>query len=183
MMRSSKEEAALNRERVVKIASEKFREYGYDGIGIAGLMKSSGLTNGAFYKQFTNKEALIAEATDYAFKSKIQGWSRPKNKNVEDPKKAIAQWYLNEKHIEHVELGCAIAALAAEAPRHGSEVQTVFTKNIKAIVEAISQSLNQDGDGEAEAIKILATLVGALVLARATDDKELSQRVVDAVRR
>ena len=65
-MRVSRETAARNRENVVKTASRQFREHGYDGIGIAGLMKAAGLTQGGFYKQFADKDAIITEATQQA---------------------------------------------------------------------------------------------------------------------
>ena len=55
-MRVSRETAARNRDNVVKTASRQFREHGYDGIGIAGLMKAAGLTQGGFYKQFADKD-------------------------------------------------------------------------------------------------------------------------------
>ena len=42
-MRVSRQEAEENRVRVVLKAGELFREYGFDGIGIADLMKAAGL--------------------------------------------------------------------------------------------------------------------------------------------
>jgi len=72
-MRMSRHDAAKNRERVLRTASEMFRKDGYDGTGIAALMKASGMTNGAFYKQFDSKEALIAEATAQALTENCRG--------------------------------------------------------------------------------------------------------------
>ena len=43
-MKVSREEAAANRERIVDVASRLFREKGFDGIGVADLMKEAGLT-------------------------------------------------------------------------------------------------------------------------------------------
>ncbi|MFP5514702.1 MAG: TetR family transcriptional regulator, partial [Alphaproteobacteria bacterium] len=61
-MRVSKEQAAENRRRVVEVASALFRERGFNGIGVADLMKEAGLTHGGFYGQFASKEDLAAEA-------------------------------------------------------------------------------------------------------------------------
>ncbi|UUZ53911.1 TetR/AcrR family transcriptional regulator [Massilia sp. H-1] len=61
-MKVSKEQAAENRERVVETAARLFREHGYNGIGVADLMKGAGLTHGGFYGNFGSKEALLAEA-------------------------------------------------------------------------------------------------------------------------
>ena len=61
-MRVSREEAAQNRERIIEVAAKMFRERGFDGIGVADLMKSAGLTHGGFYGHFASKEDLMAQA-------------------------------------------------------------------------------------------------------------------------
>ena len=61
-MRVSKEQAAANRERIVEEAARLFRERGFDGIGVAELMNSAGLTHGGFYGHFDSKDQLMAEA-------------------------------------------------------------------------------------------------------------------------
>src|SRR3546814_7801887 len=63
-MRVSRDEAARNRTKVVEAAAEKFRQRGYDGIGVVGLMEAAGLTHGGFYKQFADKEALVVERSE-----------------------------------------------------------------------------------------------------------------------
>ncbi len=52
MAKASREQAQQNRERVVETAARLFRERGFDGVGIADLMKEAGLTHGGFYAQF-----------------------------------------------------------------------------------------------------------------------------------
>src|SRR5262249_60320347 len=61
-MRVTREQAAANRERVLDAASMLFRRHGFDGIGVADIMKAAGLTHGGFYGQFASKEELAAEA-------------------------------------------------------------------------------------------------------------------------
>src|SRR5882757_11279990 len=65
-MRHSKTEKAKTHERIVTVASKKFREEGLAGIGIADLMKEAGLTVGGFYKHFKSRDALVAEAVGSA---------------------------------------------------------------------------------------------------------------------
>ena len=65
-MRHSKAEKAKTHERIVAIASKRFREEGLAGIGIADLMKEAGLTVGGFYKHFNSRDALVAEAVGSA---------------------------------------------------------------------------------------------------------------------
>ena len=62
-MRVSRTQAEQNRQTVIDVASQLFREHGFDGIGLKDLMKAAGLTQGAFYKQFESKEDLAAQAS------------------------------------------------------------------------------------------------------------------------
>ena len=55
-MRSSREETARTRERIIEAASEEFREHDIVGTSLAELMKAAGLTHGGFYKHFTSKK-------------------------------------------------------------------------------------------------------------------------------
>src|SRR2546423_10879598 len=63
-MKVTREQATRNRERIVETAAQRFRERGFEGIGVADLMKEAGLTHGGFFGQFSSKEDLIAEAAD-----------------------------------------------------------------------------------------------------------------------
>ena len=60
-MKVSKEQAAEHREQIIDQAARLFRERGFDGIGVAELMKSAGLTHGGFYGHFKSKEELMAQ--------------------------------------------------------------------------------------------------------------------------
>lgn len=190
-MRVSREDAAKNRERVVRTASRLFRKQGYDGVGIAELMQAAGLTNGAFYKQFDSKEALIAEATAYALDENAETWQGIIEHAGGDPLGAFARSYLSDAHVRRRDRGCAFAALAAEAPRHGDNVRKSFDaglgKAIAALSTAIATMSREDGEtigagntDRAMAIRQLCQLVGALTLARATDDKALADEIINA---
>src|SRR5258705_12816433 len=61
-MRVTREQVAANREKIVEAASTLFRKHGFDGIGVADIMKAAGLTHGGFYGHFDAKDDLAAEA-------------------------------------------------------------------------------------------------------------------------
>ncbi len=65
-MRVSREKFAENRERILDAAARLFREKGYDGVGVADIMKAAGLTHGGFYGHFASKDDLIAQASSRA---------------------------------------------------------------------------------------------------------------------
>src|SRR5213079_2944944 len=75
-MKVSREQAAQSRERIVETAAQLFRERGFEGIGVADLMKEAGFTHGGFYGHFSSKEALIAEASGRAFTQSLALWDK-----------------------------------------------------------------------------------------------------------
>src|SRR3981081_147115 len=75
-MKVSREQAAANRERIVEVAGKLFRERGFDGIGVADLMKAAGLTHGGFYGHFKSKDDLAAQACGRVLAHSSQRWVR-----------------------------------------------------------------------------------------------------------
>src|ERR1700677_2597057 len=65
-MGNSKIAKAESHDRIVKLAAARFRETGIEGIGVADLMKDAGLTHGGFYRHFSSREELVAEAVERA---------------------------------------------------------------------------------------------------------------------
>ena len=74
-MRVSRDQAAENRARIIEVASQQFRQKGFDGIGVADVMKNPGLTHGGFYGHFASKDDLIAQSCDAAMKRSAEKWS------------------------------------------------------------------------------------------------------------
>jgi TetR/AcrR family transcriptional repressor of nem operon len=177
-MRVSREVAEENRKKVVSAASRLFREHGYDGIGVASLMKAVGLTHGGFYKQFQDKAALVAEATEAALAENRKKWEDAIAASDDAPGEVIARSYLSPLHIDNRSDGCCYAALAAEAPRQGVKVQEVFTEALEASVDLLAGP----GGDRNEAMRRLSTMVGALMLARAVGSEELAQDLLDAAK-
>src|SRR5690242_8528670 len=97
-MRVSRTQAEKNREAVIDVASRLFRQHGFDGIGLKGLMEGAGLTHGAFYKQFTSKDDLAAQASKRAMESAASRWETAATAHGDDPLKAIVAFYLSTGH-------------------------------------------------------------------------------------
>lgn len=182
-MKVSREQAAQNRERIVEVASRLFREKGFDGIGVADLMKGAGLTHGGFYGHFASKEDLLAEACGKAMEHSVAHWQRVMQKSPGQPLAAITRQYLSEDHRDHPGLGCAVTALATDVARVGPEVRQALTDGALAQI-AILAGLEPDGTPEErrrKAIAHYAAMIGGVVLARAVADPALSQEILAAV--
>lgn len=182
-MRVSRAEAAKNRERIVEVAAKLFRERGFDGIGVAELMKVAGLTHGGFYGHFASKEDLMAQACEHALKGSLEALQQSAEHGGEGAISDIATAYLSPAHRDRPGEGCALAALGAEAARHDSPVRAAFTQNVRCVVDVLSRLLpgGSKHKKRERALTIYASMIGALVLARSVDDADLSEDVLKSV--
>lgn len=181
---SKKEET---RERILRAAARAIRKHGYEGVGVADVMKEAGLTHGGFYAHFESRDALLAAAADQAGAESIENLTRgiaaakPGQELM-----ALIDTYLSDRHVAAAEQGwgCAIAAAGSEVPRQQAEVRRAASRRIKDLIGLIERQFPEWGRGAAhdKAMGIAATVVGALVLARAVDDAQLSSRIRKAAR-
>ncbi len=183
-MKVSREQAAENREKILDVAAIMYREKGFDGIGIADLMKAAGLTHGGFYGHFASKEDLMAQACTRAADDLLaQGHARQAERNG-DPFAVFVKYYLSLEHRDGVGSGCLMAALGGDAARQSPTVRRAFTDNAKRLLTGVRGLLKgrvDDKKLQKQALITLATLVGAQVIARAVDDEKISREVLTAV--
>jgi TetR/AcrR family transcriptional repressor of nem operon len=169
-MRVSAAEKAASRKRIVEAAGRRFRAEGIEGAGLAEVMADAGMTHGGFYRHFPDKEALVAAALEEAFR----GFAAPLlGAPADAAAAAVAEFralYLSREHRDRPDLGCPAAALGPDAARAGPAVRAAFGEGTDRIVEALARGL-PGPDPRGEAIRLFAGLVGALVLARAVDDR------------
>jgi TetR/AcrR family transcriptional repressor of nem operon len=176
-MRVSKEKAAENRERILTAAARLFRERGMT-VGVDELASAAGMTHGSLYSQFGSKDRLAAEALRFALAGSAEKYA-----NVETLSD-YASRYLSGRHRDVPGGGCAVAALSCDAPRVGGSVRRVFTEGLLRMVQRLSRLKGGKVQRrqEDQALAIAATLVGGIVLARAVDDPDLSDRILSACR-
>jgi TetR/AcrR family transcriptional regulator, transcriptional repressor for nem operon len=181
-MKVTREQAAQNRERILDAAAQLFRERGFEGIGVADLMKEAGLTHGGFYGHFSSKDDLIAQASARELTRSLEHWSNFARDASDDPLSAVAGAYLTRSHRDNPGTGCVLAALGPDVSRQGPAVRRAVTDYVRSVVDLLVKLVS--GKSKAarrqKAICTYATLVGAMVLARAVDDRALSKEILDA---
>ncbi|HTH09067.1 MAG TPA: TetR/AcrR family transcriptional regulator [Acidovorax sp.] len=174
-MKVSKARAAENRQGILDAAARLYRERGLTGVGVADITRDAGLTHGGLYRHFPSKDALVQEACARAFDwtiSPLDGVTT--NTTVSER----IQSYLSPQHRDAPGTGCPAAALAVDAARAGGELSEVFAegieRNIARFAQLLADSSAEEGNATVQpqdralAMQTLATLVGGLVLARAT---------------
>lgn len=173
-MRVSSEQANRNREHVVEVAGAEFRKHGFDGIGVADLMKAAGLTHGGFYNNFASKDALAAEAVTRVF-AETTARMREAATGAADPLAAAVGLYLSPRHRDSLEAGCAIAALSQDAARGSEPLRQAFEAGISGYLDLLVDLARVP---RGKAMAIYATMVGALSLSRTVLDRALSDEIL-----
>ena len=187
-MRHSKAEKAKTHERIVAVASKRFREEGLAGIGIADLMEDAGLTVGGFYKHFNSRDALVAEAVGSA----LELWKRQVDAAaLGGPPVAyesLVDEYLSEAHRNHPGTGCPVSALAGDLARSDRRTRALVSRKIRDNIELLTTLIRNtnkmdDGGARAQAVLTYCALVGAIGIARAVSDEQLSNEILKTVAR
>ena len=182
-MRVSREKTAESRERILTAAARGFRERGLDGIGLAEVMKEAGFTHGGFYAHFDSKEDLMAEACGHALDGSLASWRKLQAASPDKALQAIVDHYLSPRHLADRGSGCTIAALAADVARHGPCVRSAVTTRFRALMTILADAMpgRTRAARRKKALAAYASLVGAVVLARAVNDAALSGEILEAV--
>src|SRR5271163_888487 len=170
-------------ERIVAVASKRFREKGLAGFGIADLMKEAGLTVGGFYKHFDSRDELVAEAVSAAFGF----WQRQKEAAETDGQPLsfakLVDDYLSDGHRKNPGTGCAFSALAPEIARSDKRTRALTTEQVRNDLDLIAGLLpgKDNRAARSRAILIFSALVGAMSMARAVSDEALSHEILKSV--
>ncbi len=162
--------------RIVETAARAIRRSGYDGTGVADIMKEAGLTHGGFYAHFASRDAMLAEAADHAGAETIALAERIfAEVPGEQALQALMNAYLSSEHLANIESGCSLAALGSEMPRQAPEVRKASTCRIKEMIGLIKSKLTDQSNAYEKSLVTLSTMVGTILLARAVEDPELSE--------
>jgi TetR/AcrR family transcriptional repressor of nem operon len=172
--------------RIVAAAARAFRTKGAERVTIAEVMGEAGLTHGAFYAHFPNKEALLAEAAVTGIMDAQRAFvADAAATHPEDPLREIIRRYVSRSHRDNPGDGCAMPALSAEIAREPDEVRHAYTAAFETFIAQLTDYM-PGASAEARhdaALALAAGMAGAVALSRALDDPNLSDRLLLATRR
>src|SRR6185369_14875054 len=168
--------------KILDSAGKRFREAGLGGIGVADLMQEVGLTVGGFYKHFTSRATLVAEALS----TMRTGWDAifadAQERGQPNPIlfDALVDSYSSPEHRDHPGEGCLFAALSSELGRADEDARAVATRKLRAVLEKLTSVFDDRRTPAARAAAVFtySALVGALSHARATNDEALSREIL-----
>jgi TetR/AcrR family transcriptional regulator, transcriptional repressor for nem operon len=194
-MRLTQEQATENRQRIIETAGRLFRESGFNGVSVADLMKAAGFTHGGFYNHFPSKEVLAASAALAGLQRSNATLTETLREQAGSDHSALwpfIQAYLSPAHRDNRADGCTIASLASDAARQDEQVQASFAQGIDEELDILASYFAKTPAQEQEdrlasarerAVQLLSELVGAIILARAVAqvNLSLSDEILEAV--
>jgi TetR/AcrR family transcriptional repressor of nem operon len=170
MGRVSQAQAQENRKRIVETAARLFRERGVPAVSVADVMAEVGLTHGGFYKHFASKDALVAEAVGQAYTEQRAHLDEFGRAGEPAAIEALLDEYLSTTHRDAPGSGCPSAGFGVDVAR--SPKDAAAREAYANGVESYADWLGEDG------LAALSTMVGAMILSRATAGTELSERIL-----
>ncbi|MBY0613527.1 MAG: TetR/AcrR family transcriptional regulator [Beijerinckiaceae bacterium] len=183
MVRVSRQEMEKSHRRIVDGAARLVRQRGIERTSVADVMSEAGLTNGGFYRHFKTREAMIEAAIDASFEDFCSALEARFQDQA--PENAVAGYkadYLSMGHVEQPARGCPISALGGDVGHESQALKQAFGKGVRRAITSLAQGIAGTGDEKrAAATRELAMLVGAVVMARASDP-ETAERVLKACR-
>ncbi len=176
------------RTRIIKSARRLFNRNGFADVTIGEIMSEAGLTHGGFYKHFAAKEDLYSAAVlEFIRSDEPEPWQAkhidPKAKGP-DLALMILDAYLSKDHYKDREASCPMIALPSDVARNNTAVKKAFREVMEMMVGVFAANLQPaERPARERALALVALAVGGMVLARAIDDKPLSDEIRDSALR
>jgi TetR/AcrR family transcriptional regulator, transcriptional repressor for nem operon len=169
------------RGEILVAAARAFRQKGIQGVSVPEVMKAAGLTHGGFYAHFANKEQLVAESVRHglgetwaAFAQMLEATPPPERLSL------LVNHYLSRSHRDHPESGCALPILSPELGRHSPEVRAALGESLEGILRQLGGWMTgkTEAERQEQAVLALSSMIGAMVLARAVSNPQLSDEIL-----
>jgi TetR/AcrR family transcriptional regulator, transcriptional repressor for nem operon len=187
MPRVSRAEAEKNRAAIERASSRLFRERGLRA-SLDDVMAAAGLTHGGFYGHFQSKDDLASAACADAFAESVERW-HGRIENASDrtaAHAALIERYLTPQNRDSAGTACPLAALATDVAREREDkpVRHKFREGLERLTGLLTRvQPGRTQRARERALAEISTLVGAMILARATSGSPLSDELMRAARR
>jgi AcrR family transcriptional regulator len=174
------------RTKIVRSAQRLFNQHGFQGVSIDQIMAEAELTRGGFYRHFSSKSDLYAEAMDCFFTNPQLG-NRWEGVEVDCAKgnagPQIVRAYLSRQHFQDIQDSCPMVALPGDVARSGATAKRAYENALNAMIEHLQADARRTGKPDRkETLAIAALCIGGMVIARATHDLALADEMREAAK-
>ena len=172
-MRYPADQKTRARDALLRASARSLKTSGFNGVGVDGLAAAAGVTSGAFYSNFANKEAMLEAVID-------AGLGEPFLSDTDSATRAEArarligfvQEYISTDHSLDAAEGCVMPALSADVSRAEPPVKDAYQRKMTALIDRIAGLLDGgQSDRQRRAWSIVALMVGSIAISRAMPEQ------------
>jgi TetR/AcrR family transcriptional repressor of nem operon len=183
-MRYPSDQKARAKQAILQAGARALRTNGFNGIGVDGLAASAGVTSGAFYSNFSNKEALLEQVIETCLG---EPFIDSENGSLAERQQRLKEWlamYISADHRADPASGCVMPTLSADVARSNPQIRATYERRMLALVDKMSNVLDGKGpDRGRRAWSIIALMIGAIAISRAMPDGEAADQALDSALR
>ena len=180
------EHTARTRRRILDAAARLFRRHGFQGVGIDEIMAEAGLTRGGFYAHFRSKEDLLVRvlAEELEFATRLRDARQANGAKGRQAALERVAYYLEPDNLRRIGSACTMAANVSDLGRASYQARRGFTRAFDALIDEFREIVApRCRDRESRALAAVATCAGAIALARAVTDRQLTDEILTASKR
>lgn len=181
-MRYPKEHKARAKATIVREAARTLKENGFQGVGVDGLAASAEVTSGALYSNFANKEAVLEEVVATQLGAEFAGLTDQEPAERRRLLTEILHMYLSDAHREDPGHGCVMPSLSTDVARASAPVREAYRRRIVDVIATLAPAMRGTQEEQtAQAWTLVASIVGAITIARALPAGDDARSLLDAV--
>jgi TetR/AcrR family transcriptional repressor of nem operon len=181
-MRYSKEHRAQAKSAIVREAGRTLKENGFHGVGVDGLAASAQVTSGALYSNFANKEAVLEEVVATQLGVEFAGLDGQEPAERRRLLGEVLRVYLSDLHRDDPGHGCVMPSLSADVARAGDPVREAYRRRMVDVIATLAPAMPGTQEEQARAAwTLVASIVGAVTIARALPSGDQAEAILDAV--
>jgi AcrR family transcriptional regulator len=184
--------AEKTKQHIIEIAAPIFNRKGYIGTSLSDILEKTGLTKGAIYGHFDNKDDLAVAAVVYNLKtvSAMIFSSAKLQKNACDKLTAFAGAYLNYYDEIIQNGGCPVLNAAVDSDDGNPAIRNKIRKFISMWQQTITDIVEEgiargeiavSAEPENFSIRFISLIEGGIMLSKTMKDKKYLETAVDQI--
>lgn len=166
--------AELTSEYILKVVAPYFNKHGYHATSMSDITRITGLTKGAIYGNFANKENLALEAFRYNVRKVINEIAKAIEAKKTAPEKLFAVTSFYRRYIDYTKEmgGCPIVRVGLDSMNNNDllaqKVQRISIKLKSSLVDIVEQGKAKgeikDSVSSSKFVNILFSMIDGAIL-------------------
>ena len=171
------------RQKILESARRLFNLKGFAEVSIEEVMDNAGLTHGGFYRHFSGKDELYAEAVRWFLcPEEAKPWQRQRRGAAGKSRaRRIVDAYFSRDHFSDRETCCPLIGLPSEVSHGSATVKAAYQDVLEQLLARLQADLA--GEDREQALTLVTLCIGGLVAARNVGDPKLAHELREAAYR